>query len=187
MLAVAAASALVAGAVACASTLDGLGEFPCAKDHTCPEGWTCFGTVCRNTAAPGSDAGAAVRKCEYHGDCTEGACIAIVGGGSACTKKCSGLSGSCTGGDCKLVLSGVLGESSLVPACMSAGNVRENALCTSVDVCTYGLTCARGQYDSDYYCTEMCNPFKTSCTNSAKRCTYGMSGYPADWGLCYLK
>ncbi|HEY3452707.1 MAG TPA: hypothetical protein VGK67_40555 [Myxococcales bacterium] len=184
-------AALAAGVVACASSLDGLAPFPCGLDYTCPENFTCVAGSCVTVGGDSPDAGPPARACEYHDDCAdgakEGACLAIWGGGSACAAKCSGITNGCPGEDCKLVLSGVSGSQDLVPACTAAGAAKENAPCTSVNSCSYGLTCAAMKYDSSsYVCTEICSPMKTSCTNDNKRCTYGMAGYPADWGLCYL-
>ena len=192
VLAAATLAMLAAGVVACASTLEGLGEFPCGtEDKRCPDGWICGPDLkCHNTAIDSSDAGPPKRECEYHTDCDQGAkpgaCIALWNGGSMCTLKCSGITNGCPGEDCKLVLSGVANSYNLVPACMAAGSAVENATCANVNMCSYGLTCAAEKYNSEsYVCTEICNPFKSSCTNSNKHCTYGMSGYPADWGLCY--
>jgi len=191
LLAAAALAALVAGAAACASTLEGLAPFPCADDSTCPEGWTCSLGTCVSESMPGADAGVD-RACETHSDCDQGAklgaCVGLVNGGSACAVKCNVKQDSkCIGSDCKLVLSGVRGTyNSLVAACTPFGYTPEGGSCFGVDSCAKGLTCAHDKFDpSSYYCTEICSPGRTTCTMTNKRCTYGMAGFPADWGLCF--
>ncbi|MGC4113731.1 MAG: hypothetical protein QM765_03535 [Myxococcales bacterium] len=191
MITLMALAALASGAVGCASTLDGLAPFPCAQDSTCPDGFDCVSDSCVVTGAGTPDGGTVVkRQCEYHSDCNEGArqgvCVGLTNGGSACGVKCSGITNGCPGQDCKLIMSGVQGEYDLVPACTSAGSIRENGSCFGVETCYYGLTCAPEKYNNDsYVCTEICTPFKNSCANTNKHCTYAMSGFPADWGLCY--
>ena len=185
---VAGAALACALAAACASSLEGLGSFPCAQDGSCPDGWQCIHGSCFSFTA---DAGATAqtRACESHDQCDEagieGACLSSIGGSSACSSSCTGFPGGCSGQDCKLILSGEQGSYDLVPACTTAGPMLEDQACTSVNSCTFGYTCAVARYGSNYVCTEICTPFKASCTNLSKSCVLGVENYPHDWGLCY--
>lgn len=137
------------------------------------------------------DAGTASRECELHSDCNEaakeGVCIAAPAGGSSCALKCTGFSGACADAkDCKLAATGVNSETqgNLVPACIPNGTTAPSASCTANASCPAGFTCARNQTDANSSCSELCTPFKASCTDSTQHCAYGLTGYPADWGIC---
>ena len=181
------AALAAAGVVACASSLESIGTFPCADDGSCPDGWECRDDACVDlTPSNLPDAGTAARECETHESCGNNrVCVSIVGGGTGCRDSCTGMPDGCTGGDCKLVLSGVETDTALVPACTSYGAVDEDQTCGSVSACVKGYTCAASYYDSSkYVCAQMCNNFNTACLDISKTCKWSVDGYPTDWGLC---
>lgn len=119
----------------------------------------------------------------YHCDGCDSAddvCV-VLAGAAACKKTCTGFSGGCGGDlDCKLAVSAY--QSSLVPACLGNGSSEDLCGGSPLD-CAAGRTCAKDDFDT-WRCLEMCTPFKTVCTSGMQSCSYGMLGFPTEWGYC---